>query len=395
MRVAIIDDAGFGWGRPGLFGKELYVELLARGLERFGIEVVRVLLSGSLGNNWVSVRGSDLPIIRVFFDPRLEHDLARILSNADIVHVNVLNARYPRHIIKITNSLKKPLVVTMHSWAYLCPTGWVVKMPKYQLDEDPRLRPQCIRCLWSVGRYYGFNPVWFTLDGFNRVMALQGLLKRASAIISPSRLLADKVRELLRLDNVHHIPNPVPDDLLALKPNYGGDGSLAFFARLSHEKGAHLIPEIARRLSGVIIHVMGDGYLRDYIIGASRKYGNIVYHGFVSNEEKVKIVSNSSLVIMPINWVELYSYTVVESFAMGKPVVSFGVGGPKELIEDSGAGLLARPFDVDDFISKVRYLLGNEDLVRDMGVRGRSFVEKLTVDSYVKRVLEIYREVSH
>ncbi|ADY01262.1 glycosyl transferase group 1 [Vulcanisaeta moutnovskia 768-28] len=110
---------------------------------------------------------------------------------------------------------------------------------------------------------------------------------------------------------------------------------------------------------------MGDGYLRDYIISASRKYGNIVYHGFVSNEEKVKIVSNSFLVIMPINWVELYSYTVVESFAMGKPVVSFGVGGPKELIEDSGAGLLARPFDVDDFISKVRYLLGNEDLVRD------------------------------
>ncbi|WP_083805475.1 glycosyltransferase [Vulcanisaeta moutnovskia] len=132
-----------------------------------------------------------------------------------------------------------------------------------------------------------------------------------------------------------------------------------------HDKGAHLIPEIARRLSGITIHVMGDGYLRDYIISASRKYGNIVYHGFVSNEEKVKIVSNSFLVIMPINWVELYSYTVVESFAMGKPVVSFGVGGPKELIEDSGAGLLARPFDVDDFISKVRYLLGNEDLVRD------------------------------
>ncbi len=48
--------------------------------------------------------------------------------------------------------------------------------------------------------------------------------------------------------NVYAIHNPVPDELLILKPSYGGDGSLVFFARLSPEKGVYLLPTIAKEL---------------------------------------------------------------------------------------------------------------------------------------------------
>jgi len=396
MRVAIINDAGFGWGRPGLFGKELYVELLAKGLESLNIDVARILLSSSPNGKEgvITVSGTSIPIVRAFLDLDLEHKLKELLQGFDIVHVNVLNARYPRHIVRVVKRLGKPLVVTMHSWAYLCPTGWVVKVPGNEVHAEPRLGFRCIRCLWNVGKYYGANSVWFTMDGFNRTLALQGLLRSADAVISPSRLLADAVKRIIKIDYVYAIPNPVPDELLQLKPNYGGDGSITFFARLTHEKGAHLIPELAKRLPNTIIHVMGDGYLKDFIVKASRDYGNIIYHGFVSNEEKVRIVCNSSFVIMPINWTETFPYTVLESFALGKPVVAFGLGGPKELIEDSGAGFLAKPFDIDDFISKIRYLVNNEEIVKEMGIRGRSFVEKLNLRSYVMKILEVYREIS-
>jgi hypothetical protein len=81
MRVAIIDDAGFGWGRPGLFGKELYVELLAKGLESLNIDVARILLSSSPNGKEgvITVSGTSIPIVRAFLDLDLEHKLKELL----------------------------------------------------------------------------------------------------------------------------------------------------------------------------------------------------------------------------------------------------------------------------------------------------------------------------
>ena len=394
MRVAVVDDAGFGWGRPGLAGKELYVELLARGLEGLGVGVVRVLLGGSSGDgDVVVVRGVGTPVVRDFWDWELVRGLRRVFEGVDLVHVNVLNARYPRNIVRVVKDLGVPMVVTVHDWSYLCPTGWSIKFPSQVVDWNPRLGLSCIRCIWGVAKVRGDNPITSILRSFNHTVSLRELLFNASAIISPSKLLADALVRAYGVKNVYAIYNPVPDELLKLRPSYGGDGSVAFFARLSPEKGVYLLPAIARELRGVRIHVMGDGPLRDFVVRVSKEFPNIVYHGFVSNEEKIEIVGKSSLVIFPIIWMETFSYTVVESFALGKPVVSFDLGGPKELIEGSGAGLLARPFDVGDFVGKVRYLLNNPDIVKDMGFRGRAFVESLTPRNYVSRVLEIYREI--
>ncbi len=194
MRVAIIDDAGFGWGgRPGLAGKELYVELLARGgLEGLGIDVVRVLLSGSLSeSNIVVIRGVKVPVIKDFCDWELIRSLRHVLDNVDLVHVNVLNARYPRNIIRVVKDLGIPMVVTIHDWSYLCPTGWSVKYPSQVVDWNPRLGLSCVRCIWSVARLRGDNPIMSILRSFNHTLSLKELLLNASAVISPSKLLAD------------------------------------------------------------------------------------------------------------------------------------------------------------------------------------------------------------
>ena len=56
--IAILDDAGFGSGRPGLFGKELYSELVSQINEQFlGNKVLRAVLRHYAGQNQVLVRG--------------------------------------------------------------------------------------------------------------------------------------------------------------------------------------------------------------------------------------------------------------------------------------------------------------------------------------------------
>ena len=62
--------------------------------------------------------------------------------------------------------------------------------------------------------------------------------------------------------------------------------------------------DIAQRLPDVTFNVMGAGPLEKVVEKSSREYKNIVYHGFVSNEEKVRIIGRCRVVIMPILWFE-------------------------------------------------------------------------------------------
>ncbi len=98
LNIAIMDDAGFGRGGPGLFGKELYSGLLADINENLlGNVAVRINLgditprrmSGSTG-------GSDVPFLRAFWDAGTVRELSGLMrqANTDIAHANVVNARY-------------------------------------------------------------------------------------------------------------------------------------------------------------------------------------------------------------------------------------------------------------------------------------------------------------
>lgn len=328
MKVAVLDDTGFGRGKPGLSGKELYVEQLASiNEEILGNIVVRILLGGlSSSPNTTRIQGSQAPlVIRAISDPLLEERLATVLKREkpDLLHVNVLKSRYPRVIVHAAKSLGMPIVVTMHSWVYVCPTGWSVFLPGLDRDLFPRPRPKCIRCLIQLSRIYGANALLRVCDGFNQTWSLQHLLENSAAVISPSRLLYREVRSLLCIKNLSVLQNPLPQHVLSLHPEYNGDGSVSFFARLGMDKGAQLIPSVAAKLPSVHFHVMGAGPLYEELLQASRRYPNILVHGFVSEEEKYKIVGRSSLVMLPALYMDTFPYTVLEAFALGKPVVSF------------------------------------------------------------------------
>ena len=396
MQIAIIDDVGFGSGKSGLFGKELYVELLAKVNKEFlGNEVLRVTLGGVVkGVKGFTVRGSGARVLRIVYDPGLEEGLYRLLrrSGVDVIHANIINPRYPRHVVKVSKRLGIPIVTTVHSWAYVCPSGWAVRLPE-QVPCSAGVQPHCVKCLYSLAELYKLNKALKVLDAFNQYEALKHLLRNSKAVISPSRLLTDAIRRSTGISNVYTIPNPIREDLLRLKPSYTRERAVAFYARLSYEKGAHLIPIIAKALRDVKIHVMGAGPLKQLIVRASRKYHNLIYHGYVPDDVKVEIVRRSSLAILPALYCETFGYSVIEALALGKPVVAFNLCGPKEIIESSKGGVLVRPFNLYDFINEVGGLLENPALLASMGRSGHSFVERLSPQAYANELRRVYEGV--
>jgi len=69
--------------------------------------------------------------------------------------------------------------------------------------------------------------------------------------------------------------------------------------------------------------------------------------GTVAGEERDELVATARASLVPIDWEEPGGTAVVESLALGTPVVGFRRGCLPELVEDGRTGLLVDPGDAD------------------------------------------------
>ncbi|MEM1510009.1 MAG: glycosyltransferase family 4 protein [Sulfolobales archaeon] len=395
MRVAVVDDAGMGvMGGKGVFGKELYSYLLSVAYEILGHQVVRVILGSGTSefNDAIRLQGTSIPVLRAFYDRGLTVSLNKLLMKMDIdlVHVNILNPRYVNTIISTVKS-RAMLFLTMHSYSYVCPTGWKVKFPQTIPCNTTPPSSACIRCMYSMHRNFQI-PITRLLKGLYQQCALKKLLDESDIVISPSRLLARKVKEEIGGKHVLHIPNPLPRDFAIEVPMKPRENAALFIGRLEYEKGAHLLPEVAKLMKPVRLYVVGGGRLAKYIKENSPE--NLVFRGYVTLEEKRELLNKVSVVVVPSIYCDTYPTVVLEAFATGRPIVAFDLGGPKELIEDTGGGLVVKPYDIEDFAIKARALAEDLNKSYEMGLRGRNYItSENSIEIYATRLQKVIESI--
>jgi glycosyltransferase involved in cell wall biosynthesis len=395
VRIAVVDDAGFGLeGGGGVYGKEVYSGILsAIYKELLGFDVVKVLLGEGATEfeDVIRVIGSKMPIIRALYDSKATKQLLGIFKErgVEVIHANIINPRYVNPLITVKEKLGIKLVITVHSWAFACPTSWKIRFPEMKPCDVKALSIECIKCIRSMNKALGTRYAEI-VRGFFLTYSLQKLARSSDLIIVPSKELTKRLAEEVGLGNVIHIPNPANPQLLSLKPTPPESNVALFIGRLDFSKGVHLLPKIAELIKPVELHIVGQGPLRDHILRDPPE--NLIYHGYVSNEEKIALLRKASVVVVPSIWHELYGYVVIEAFSMARPVVAFSLGGPKELVESSGAGLLATPYNVKEFSENVKSLALDKQRSFELGLKGRKYVEEtLTIFKYAERFKEFLR----
>ncbi len=397
ITIGVVDDAGFGFGRRGLFGKEAYAELLARINEGLlGNKVVRILLGGRSSGNVVGTRGSGIPVVRALYDKSVYVSLSSLIDehNIELLHLNILNPRYVWPLSNLHRRRRIPFVLTMHSWYYLCPTGWKIKHPEMTICKKRAVNLHCLKCIFSMNRTYRL-PLGRLSKGLFQAVMLQKLMYISDALISPSRIFKEHVRAELNIDS-YYVPNPVDPSLMGESSgNWEDEGYAFFIGRLEYEKGAHLLPRIAERIKPIELHVAGTGRLSRLLKDAESKISNLYFHGYVDENEKRRLLKSSRVVLVPSIWMEMFGFVVVEAFLHSKPVVAFkGLGGPSELVEASGGGVVVEPYDLDALSRAVRRLAEDPGTSGRLGFRARRWVEReLNPVVISKRLGNIYKAV--
>jgi len=101
----------------------------------------------------------------------------------------------------------------------------------------------------------------------------------------------------------------------------------------------------------------------------------VKFVGRISQEDIISLYNASNICIFS-SPEEDFGLGPIEAMACGKPIVTWNNAGPTETVSNGETGLLARPFDLEDFGEKVVGLLNSEETCAEMGRKGIYCVDK-------------------
>jgi glycosyltransferase involved in cell wall biosynthesis len=149
---------------------------------------------------------------------------------------------------------------------------------------------------------------------------------------------------------------------------------LIFIGVIEERKNAFMLPIIVEKLKNfnndiklLIISHSGNLDKLKTIISEKNLEKNIDIINYVSEEEKREYLARSKIFVFPTKY-EGISIVIAEAMASSLPVVLFDV--PTLKIFEKGT-LKAKPFDIDEMVNNIIYLLKNEDIREKIGEEGR------------------------
>lgn len=119
---------------------------------------------------------------------------------------------------------------------------------------------------------------------------------------------------------------------------------LAFLGRLSPEKGPHLAIEIAKR-SGWHLKIAGkvDKVDREFFEKEIKPHidgKQIEFLGEANHVQKCALMGGAVATLFPITWREPFGLVMIESMAVGTPVIAMEMGSTSEIIAHNKTGFL-------------------------------------------------------
>ena len=101
--------------------------------------------------------------------------------------------------------------------------------------------------------------------------------------------------------------------------------------------------------------------------------------------------------VLPSEWYENAPMSIMEAYALERPVIGANIGGIPELIRENETGLLFPSGNVEALAECLRRFatMSKEDIV-SMGKAGRAWIrDNFTITQYRQRILELYQEIGN
>jgi glycosyltransferase involved in cell wall biosynthesis len=198
-----------------------------------------------------------------------------------------------------------------------------------------------------------------------------------------------------------YIAGGLPAEKIVVKPNFvyplpqlgSGQGGYALFVgRLSPEKGiATLLSAWQAADRPLPLKIVGDGPLSGMVEDASRQSQAIEYLGRRSSDDVMQLMGDAEFLVFPTECYEGMPRTVIESFAVGTPVLASNLGATANMIVPGETGFHFTPGSVVQLRERVEWCSHNVDELRAMRAKAKqAFEDRYTGAANARMLLAIY-----
>jgi len=332
-------------------------------------------------------------VLKAIYSLEARRKLGALLRQAapDLCHAHNIYHHISPSILGLLHARGVPTVLTLHDLKVVCP-AYSMLAPDGVCERcrGGRLRNVVRhRCLKGSLALSSVAYVEARLHGW-----LGSYDRCVSRFVVPSRFYLEKLCEWGKpRESLRHVPNFV--DLERHQPQYQPGTPFVYVGRLSREKGLATLVRAAAA-SGCAVRLVGTGPQKEELQRLAESLAAPVsFTGFLSGAALTEAVASARAVVLPSEWYENAPLSILEAYALGKPVIGARIGGIPELIREEATGLCFESGNAEALAAALRAFAARPSAgIAELGRTARSWVETdFSPDVYRERMLGVYREL--
>lgn len=242
---------------------------------------------------------------------------------------------------------------------------------------------------WHHGVYYDFGNILPSYRQMNHIVTVSK---------SSAEIVKTYFQEIS--DKVTVISNMIPVDVFQKKSKeYAVESNIEFtlvsVGRFSEEKNMILCPEVGKCLREAGINfkwiLIGNGEEYQKTKELVRKYfldDCFVFSGTLANP--YPYIKNADLMIHP-SLVESQGLTVLESMALGTPVIVVDSAGPREFIVNEKNGFLTKPC-AKDIAKIITYIKDDRKKLASISNEAKKTIEMFSPELIMEKIYKLFSD---
>lgn len=309
----------------------------------------------------------------------------------DIVHLNNFQRQLSASIINPIKKRNIPIVFTAHDLQAICPA--IVMLDSQRQICEKCLNGKYINCAKNKCiKNSGLKSILGTVEAkYYRYKKIY--INKIDKIITPSEFYKFKlIQDGIPENNIEAIHNFIDMDNYNVEVE--DDGYAFYFGRLAKEKGIFNLVKAIQESNVNKLYIAGDGPDKERIEEYIRKENlmkKVKLLGYLNSNEIKNYVRKCRFVVVPSICRENCPYSVLETLAIGKPIICSNLGGIPELIKNNESGLIYTYNKPKELQEKMRVLFENKELTDELGKNAKQIAKKeYSKESYYNKIINIY-----
>jgi glycosyltransferase involved in cell wall biosynthesis len=310
----------------------------------------------------------------------------------DIVHVFAIYVRLTPSILEACSELNIPIVMSCNDYKHIC--------PNYKLFHHGKICEAC-----KDGKFYNafLNKCSKNSFKFSFAIALEAYSnyytqiyrKNINTYLFASSFMAKKTQEFWGKGNFNFdiLKNPFNSQKYSLSTDF--ENYILYFGRLVDEKGVDILINAMKFCPNSTLKIIGNGTEQENLLSLTKSLnlGNVEFVGPKWGEELEQYIKKARFIVVPSIWHENFPYVILQSFALGKPVIGSNRGGIPEMINDGLFGLIYEANNHIELSEKINFLWENLDLCKKMGFEAKKYLDENYNDiAFYNSIKNIYEK---